>query len=261
MNNEAITYNRLTYMDVAKGFGILCVIAGHMGYETINRFVFSFHMPLFFVISGYFISERLCSSDLLKKRIRQLLPPYVFTCFVVIVISLSKTLIGMLLGSSSLNDFASVLINLLFASLYGAGTNHHAPFEIVQIGAIWFLLATISSNYFAKKADKIGHPIIFVSSMAIIGYATSKLLWLPRSIRCGMTATPFVYFGMCLKKSRFFNKSVKEQFPLFTFSLCAWICEIIFSNSWMDIAQNQFPLGPLDFIGGGVLRTLPNSNY
>ena len=40
MNNEAITNNRLTYMDVAKGFGILCVIAGHMGNETINRFVF-----------------------------------------------------------------------------------------------------------------------------------------------------------------------------------------------------------------------------
>ena len=36
MNNEAITNNRLTYMDVAKGFGILCVIAGHMGNETIN---------------------------------------------------------------------------------------------------------------------------------------------------------------------------------------------------------------------------------
>ena len=62
------------------------------------------------------------------------------------------------------------------------------------------------------------------------------------------------------KKTRFFNKPVKEQFPLFAISLCAWICEIIFSNPWMDIAQNQFPLGPFDFIGG-VLRTLPNSNF
>ena len=34
MNNEAITNNRLTYLDIAEGFGILCVIAGHMGNET-----------------------------------------------------------------------------------------------------------------------------------------------------------------------------------------------------------------------------------
>lgn len=58
MNSEAITNNRLSYMDIAKGFGILCVIAGHMGNETINRFVFSFHMPLFFLISGYFYHKR-----------------------------------------------------------------------------------------------------------------------------------------------------------------------------------------------------------
>lgn len=38
MNNEAITNNRLTYLDIAEGFGILCVIAGHMGNETKNFF-------------------------------------------------------------------------------------------------------------------------------------------------------------------------------------------------------------------------------
>ena len=73
MNNEAITNNRLTYMDVAKGFGILCVIAGHMGNETINRFVFSFHMPLFFILSCFCFSNKHLSSFkpyIRKKYIR-----------------------------------------------------------------------------------------------------------------------------------------------------------------------------------------------
>ena len=68
MNNEAITNNRLTYMDIAKGFGVLCVIAGHMGNETINRFVFSFHMPLFFIISGDFLLQKNTPKELLYKR-------------------------------------------------------------------------------------------------------------------------------------------------------------------------------------------------
>ena len=252
MKIEAITNNRLSYMDIAKGFGILCVIAGHMGNETINRFVFSFHMPLFFLISGYFISERLCSSDLFKIRVRQLIPPYIFTCLVVILLSTVKTYIGVFVGTKSIQDIYSVLVKWVYASLYGAGTSHETPFSIIHIGAVWFLLATISSNYFAKRADETRHPILFVASVAFIGYVTSMFLWLPWSIQCGMTATPFVYFGMWLKESGFFDKSVKEQFPLFVVSFVAWTCEIIFSHPWMDIAQNRFPLGPIDFIGGGL---------
>ena len=59
---------RLPYMDVAKGMGILCVIIGHMGNETINRIIFSFHMPLFFLISGYFLSNRLMPKEVLVRN-------------------------------------------------------------------------------------------------------------------------------------------------------------------------------------------------
>ena len=48
MKSKAITSSRLSYMDIAKGVGILCVIAGHMGIEPIDRVVFSFYLPLCF---------------------------------------------------------------------------------------------------------------------------------------------------------------------------------------------------------------------
>ena len=48
---------RVTYIDIAKGLAILCVIIGHttqyIDIGIINPFVFSFHMPLFFVLSGW----------------------------------------------------------------------------------------------------------------------------------------------------------------------------------------------------------------
>ena len=118
MKREAVTNNRLYYMDIAKGFGILCVIAGHMGNEIINRFVFSFHMPLFFLVSGYFISETLCSADLFKIRSRQLIPPYIFTCLVVILLSTVKASIGVFTGTTSIQDVYDVLVRWIFASLY-----------------------------------------------------------------------------------------------------------------------------------------------
>lgn len=46
---------RLDYLDVAKGIGILLVILGHCQLGRIGRahsLIYSFHMPLFFFISG-----------------------------------------------------------------------------------------------------------------------------------------------------------------------------------------------------------------
>lgn len=35
---------------------MLCIIAGHFGIVSAERFVFTFHVPLFFLLSGYFLS-------------------------------------------------------------------------------------------------------------------------------------------------------------------------------------------------------------
>ena len=46
---------RIAYIDKAKGVAILLVILGHCCgsvEEPINRFILSFHMPLFFFLSG-----------------------------------------------------------------------------------------------------------------------------------------------------------------------------------------------------------------
>ena len=140
MNNETTIYNRLSYMDIAKGFGILCVIAGHMGNEAINRFVFSFHMPLFFIISGYFLSQKHTPKEVLFKRCKKLLPPYIFTCFCILALSILKNLIGIVIGIKSIDNLVLDIVKWIYASLYGAGSNHNYPFLIIPIGAIWFLL-------------------------------------------------------------------------------------------------------------------------
>lgn len=51
---------RINYIDRMKGLAILLVVLGHvysfvMGAESseVNRFIYSFHMPLFMALSGY----------------------------------------------------------------------------------------------------------------------------------------------------------------------------------------------------------------
>ena len=45
--------------DIMKGVGILSVILGHMDIESYWRnVIYSFHMPLFFILAGYFFRSR-----------------------------------------------------------------------------------------------------------------------------------------------------------------------------------------------------------
>lgn len=55
---------RLEYVDIMRGIAITLVVAGHViqfnGIPTNNptfEFIYSFHMPLFFAISGYIIQK------------------------------------------------------------------------------------------------------------------------------------------------------------------------------------------------------------
>lgn len=52
--------NRDNTFDIIKGIGILLVIIGHLahGYGVLIPIIYTFHMPLFFIVSGYFYKEK-----------------------------------------------------------------------------------------------------------------------------------------------------------------------------------------------------------
>jgi fucose 4-O-acetylase-like acetyltransferase len=79
---------RILYLDLVKAFAILCVVWGHsIQYMSNNNFftnptfefIYSFHMPLFMILSGYFFSSSLNLSFLLllKNKFHQLILPII----------------------------------------------------------------------------------------------------------------------------------------------------------------------------------------
>ena len=77
---------RLGYFDIAKGIGIILVVIAHIEYVDlgIRNYIVSFHMPLFFVVSGMLsahINEfgRPAKTVILKKLKRIMLPYLVFS--------------------------------------------------------------------------------------------------------------------------------------------------------------------------------------
>jgi fucose 4-O-acetylase-like acetyltransferase len=84
--------NRNHTLDVTKGLGIILVVLGHnwlVLHEEgeLFRIIFSFHMPLFFFLSGMFLRNAGTFKEFAVSRANSLLKPYFATLFFVAIIT------------------------------------------------------------------------------------------------------------------------------------------------------------------------------
>ena len=196
MQEKILENKRLQYIDIAKGIAMICIILGHMGNANINRVVFTFHVPIFFFITGYFISDKCEVNIFVRNKVRTLIIPYIITCFAIVIIA---TLQGSICG-----DAIVEIKKWSYASVYGAGDSYTNPFYIPGIGAIWFLLATFWGSIFLRISLNFNKYIRLFSIAAIfaIGYYSRKLFWFPLSIQAGACATLFMYMGNLLNLTK-----------------------------------------------------------
>lgn len=73
MQNE-----RIEWIDALKGFAIFCVTLGHLNmWSPIEKWIYSFHMFLFFFLSGFLFSAEKPAKEILKKRAKRILIPFI----------------------------------------------------------------------------------------------------------------------------------------------------------------------------------------
>lgn len=104
-------------IDTAKGLGILLVIFGHVCHlHPYWSIIYSFHMPLFFLIAGmnYHAEKYPRLLTLLKKRFRTMILPYLFFC----LFGIGINLVFQLLKGSSLHEIGDYLIQLPYAIVW-----------------------------------------------------------------------------------------------------------------------------------------------
>ena len=74
---EVTRKDRIEWIDTAKGIGLLLVIIGHLSIPLLPTWIYTFHMPLFFILSGVvFSGDKYTFKDFLRKRLKSLVIPY-----------------------------------------------------------------------------------------------------------------------------------------------------------------------------------------
>lgn len=229
--------NRILWVDIAKGIGILLVLIGHISQnQYISSFIYSFHMPLFFMISGYLYNNK---KNYIKKKIKSILIPYLFFAII--------SFIYWYCIERNLREQDVSPINAFINIWLARGGNSNYVFNI----ALWFLPCLLFVEIIFHllqrriKNNKILSVIIFIFSIIGYIYAKLNLVRLPLCIDISFTAIAFYFLGYLWRNEceYYFEKlKLSKVTKIFIFGIC-FLFIAVFSQFSTNIDMNnlQFP--------------------
>lgn len=241
---------RVGALDIAKGIAIIAVLVGHTRTmdtpDALIRFCFTFHMPLFFIVSGYFFKvPQTIDRSFVMKNARALLLPYLYTCLAVVVLAFARCLV---LGepAQGIADACAWVV----AALYGAGSYVGGLPEYVQpIGAVWFLLALFWGKLLLAAVNRAPGTPWVVAGMFAAGYLIgSDNVWLPFGVQPALSAVLFMYVGQKFREHGVLEKGAVPP-VLVAVALGVWLYCVAFEGD-LYIVVNLYGNVVLDVLGG-----------
>ena len=231
------TESRDMTFDVMKGIGLFMMVTGHtVGPESpIHSYIYAFHMPLFFMISGYFAKKKEHTNN---------------------VISLYSRLIRPFL-------FISVIVVLLKAILHYHNYNTiYFDWEIVLngVGPGWFLLAMFWGRTLFNFLIHLP-PYQYLITTLIVSSIPTFLQWtglyinLPFCIMQGLSCTFFIATGHFARQVGLLQLMTPHIRTCTCISLLLWLNTSVYGEIEMSAAF--FKLWIIDFLGafGGIFLT------
>ena len=188
---------RILWVDYAKLIGIYLVILGHLNLrsDSVNAFINSFHMQLFFLLAGVcFKKEGVVT--VLRKNARGLLIPYTSFQLLCYPYWLCKSYFQNHIPLTINNYFAKPVLGFFY------GVVHDTQYSYMVIGACWFLLALFFIKVFASLVLKLPGYLQLLS--CIISVVSGILLktqgiMLPFSLNVSLLCLPLFLSGFYLK--------------------------------------------------------------
>lgn len=180
---------RISWIDWAKFIGLCLVVYGHVPPTNSidHTIIYSFHMPLFFLISGLFFVPEKWS---LKNTTFQLLIPYVLLNIILVAITICID--SLLSNKDCFVNMSNGLIGILLGTSDG-----EAPYRVIG-GASWFLVALFIVRLNAKWLSRYSlvSQFLIVASQSVLFFILDKQFkWLPWSLDSAVYGTLFFLVG------------------------------------------------------------------
>lgn len=244
-------------IDMARGLAIILMIYSHGPIdEKLRTIIFSFHMPIFILLSGYFYKREESINIKLKKIMKGLVLPYLGAAMSYAVISTWKFAYtsAEVISKQQIVDYLLKKLSYIPWGMSYASTKFQ---NIESVGPIWFILCLISCKLIYTLLEKVfvteKKVTIAVVATAILGYFIGKrIAFLPWSVDVAMVSLVFFHTGYFLRKKDFFSK--KCDIAILLLLVIIWIIDIQCGGLELSIRDyGYFVIGIVGAVAGSIL--------
>lgn len=242
---------RIDWIDFAKGFTMLLVVIGHstgtslLG-MTIHQIIFSFHMPLFFVLSGMTFKPSDTVEEFKEKifkNIKNLLIPFLITYIIFLLKDYSLFY--------DIEYWKSAVFTFLFA---GVGAKYYG----VKASWLytWFLVALFTCkvlfDYLHLKTNNRRLFLLCICIGSVIGAWIGANKKIPFSIDIALASEILICFGFYYKKRLVSEKPlIKLLMWLIIWGITFLCIQTDYSNlRTLDMSLRGYPCYPICFLTG-----------
>ena len=251
---------RVEFIDCAKGITILLVILGHTlkngGRECalLRGAIFSFHMPLFFILSCYVYRYSKNDNEFYektKKAAKHLLIP----AFALVFVGIFSLVVADSSLFLDLHFWRERALSIVFFS----GVNvSFGKLDIPGVGMPWFFVALFLGrtiyDYIHLKFENRSQLMIICVILSLLGVLLGASKRLPFSLDIALAVMPFFYIGEEMSEEKYPQGIILPLIiwgPLFILTYPS-----LGSKTYLEIAVRRYPLYPICFmvaIAGTIL--------
>lgn len=228
---------RINWLDIAKGISIISVIIGHtLTNDNIYSLIYSFHMPIFFILTGYTLKN--ITKEKLKEETKKdfkklIIPSLIIILITTIITSIKKNL-----------TIGEIILSLINKIIWGNGSaEQFGNIKLLGIGFVWFLLVLFYSKfiyrlmlvYNVKKRLLITYILSFIS--IIIG---TKIHFI-HSIDLIFLVIFYLEIGNLYKKEEN-NKYFNKRWITIIIAII-WLYLSVYKRIAINIAGRVYPYG------------------
>lgn len=200
---------RIEFIDTAKAFGICFVVLGHCVLpQSLRMYIYSFHMPLFFLLSGLTFKAG-NAKEFVKKKAFSLLFPYLLFCFAYFIKDVLIQFVTHDVDKMALiKEFFGIFLCIQRSEF--------------MINGLWFLpclfVVEILLYIIVKCTKKDSQVLLFAFALCVFQYVMDRifnysLVWCADA---AMIAVLFAAFGYVFKdKFRFLADKASEKKPAY----------------------------------------------
>lgn len=215
ISNNNLKKERIDWIDVAKGIVIMLMVVGHSSLpKIISDWIYSFHMPFFFIISGVTTRWDVSIFKFLKNKVIKLMLPF-------FIYSILNILLFPFYGQISLWEyFESIMING-----WGGIALWFVPILFLALA----IVRTIKGRY----------ELISIIIILIVGFVLSKYnVSLPWTLATVPIATFWVYIGKLFHKVILNINKIGTLISIFLFIICLSAGGFLSTLARTDLAAN-----------------------